>query len=123
MRRYRPEDQIQRAVVQHYRARAAPGVFMFAVPNGGARSKIEAAIMKSTGTTAGVPDTIRIKGGQVYALEIKAEDGRASRAQLDPRRSASGAGNHQGSAASRAKARAPQNSAAKTKSRGRCRPA
>ena len=31
-RRARPEDAIQRAIVQHYRMRAAPGVFMFAVP-------------------------------------------------------------------------------------------
>jgi hypothetical protein len=81
-RRRRPEDAIQRAIVQHYRQRAAPGVFMFAVPNGGARSPVEAAIMKSTGTTAGVPDTIWIKNGQVFALEIKAEGGRPTEIQL-----------------------------------------
>src|SRR4051794_40035721 len=81
-RRRQPEAQLQRAIVQHYRQRAAPGVFMFAVPNGGARSPVEAAIMKSTGTTAGVPDTIWIKDGQVFALEIKVEGRRATEAQL-----------------------------------------
>jgi hypothetical protein len=55
---------------------------MFAVPNGGARSPVEAAIMKSTGTTAGVPDTIWIKGGQVFALELKAEGRRPNQSQL-----------------------------------------
>jgi hypothetical protein len=83
MKQHRPEDQIQRAIVAHYRARATPGTFMFAVPNGGLRSKIEASIMKSTGTVAGVPDTIWIRDGKVYALEIKTEDGRPTKAQLD----------------------------------------
>jgi hypothetical protein len=81
-RRRRPEDAIQRALVAHYKLRAAPGVFMFAVPNGGWRSKIEAAIMRGTGTVAGVPDTIWIKGGQIYGLEVKAPGRRATEAQL-----------------------------------------
>jgi hypothetical protein len=82
-RRAQPEAQLQRAIVQHYRARATPGTFMFAVPNGGARSPIEAAIMKATGTVAGVPDTIWIRDGKVYGLEIKTEAGKPTRAQLD----------------------------------------
>jgi hypothetical protein len=81
-RRQQPEVQIQRAIVQHYRARAADGVFMFAVPNGGFRRPIEAAILKATGTVAGVPDTIWVKGGQVYALELKSPGGRPTEAQL-----------------------------------------
>jgi hypothetical protein len=67
--------------VQHYRARA-DGVFMFAVPNGGFRRPIEAAILKASGTVAGVPDTIWVKGGQVYALELKTAGGRPTEAQL-----------------------------------------
>jgi hypothetical protein len=82
IRRARPEDAIQRAIVQHYRRRAAHGVFMFAVPNGGFRRPIEGAILKATGTVAGVPDTIWIKDGQVFALELKAPGGRATEAQL-----------------------------------------
>jgi hypothetical protein len=78
-RHHRPEDAIQRAIVQHYRQRAAPGVFMFAVPNGGFRRPVEAAILKAT--VAGIPDTIWIKDGQVYALELKAPGGRLTPAQ------------------------------------------
>jgi hypothetical protein len=81
-RQRRPEDSLQRAIVQHYRQRAAPGVFMFAVPNGGYWRPVEAAILKSTGAVAGVPDMIWIKDGQVYGLEFKAEGGRSTEAQL-----------------------------------------
>jgi hypothetical protein len=42
--RRRPEDAIQRAVFQHLRARAAPGVFAFHVPNGGYRKPVEAVM-------------------------------------------------------------------------------
>src|SRR5262249_36930434 len=80
-RRRRPENALQRPIVEHYRQRAAPGVFMFAVPNGGFRRPVEAAILKATGTVAGIPDTIWIKDGQVYALELKAPGGRLTPAQ------------------------------------------
>ena len=56
--RSRPENLIQRAIFQHLKARKAPGVFAFHVPNGGKRKSIEAAIMKGLGVTAGVPDVI-----------------------------------------------------------------
>jgi len=82
-RRAQPETQLQRAIVQHYRARATPGTFMFAVPNGGLRSRIEASIMKATGTVAGVPDTIWIRDGKIYGLEIKTADGKPTKAQPD----------------------------------------
>jgi hypothetical protein len=80
--RARPEDQIQRAVFDHLRMRSAPGVYAFHVPNGGWRSHIEAAILKGLGVRAGVPDVIAIHRGQVYAIELKTEDGRATSAQL-----------------------------------------
>jgi hypothetical protein len=80
-RRAQPETAIQRAIVQHYQVRAAPGVFMFAIPNGGVRSRVEAAIMRATGTVAGAPDTCWIKDGRAYFLEIKVEGGRLSLAQ------------------------------------------
>ena len=83
MRRANPEQAIQRAVFQHLRMRAAPGVFAFHVPNGGYRKPKEAAIMKGLGVTAGVPDVIAIYQGNVYALELKAEDGRATEKQLE----------------------------------------
>jgi hypothetical protein len=46
-RRSHPEQQIQRAVLDHLRWRAVPGAFAFHVPNGGWRSAVEAAIFKS----------------------------------------------------------------------------
>jgi hypothetical protein len=77
-RRRRPEDATQRAVFQHLRARAAPGVFAFHPANGGYRKPVEAAIMKGLGVVAGVPDVIVIHAGRCYALEIKAPGGRAT---------------------------------------------
>jgi hypothetical protein len=68
-RRQYPEDQIQRAVFEHFALRAAPGVFAFHPPNGGWRSRVEAAIFKGLGACAGVPDVIAIKGGHTFALE------------------------------------------------------
>jgi len=81
-RRRSPEATIQRAVFQHLRARAAPGVFGFHVPNGGHRKPVEAAIMKGLGVVAGVPDVIAIHQGRCYALELKAEGGRTTETQL-----------------------------------------
>jgi hypothetical protein len=74
--RARPEGQIQRAVFEHLRMRAAPGVFAFHVPNGGYRKPIEAATMQGLGVKAGAPDLIAIRQG------LKAESGRATHKQL-----------------------------------------
>jgi hypothetical protein len=82
-RRQRPEQAIQRAVFEHLRARAAPGVFAFHPANGGYRKPVEAAIMKSLGVVAGVPDVIIIHNGHCFALELKAEGGRATDKQLE----------------------------------------
>jgi hypothetical protein len=81
-RRRSPEATIQRCVFAHLRARGAPGVFAFAVPNGGYRKPVEAAILKGLGVVAGVPDVIVIHQGRGYALELKAEGGRATDKQL-----------------------------------------
>lgn len=82
-RRSRPEDVIQRAVFDHLRSRAAANVFAFHVPNGGKRKPIEAAILKGLGVTAGVPDIIAIHNGKCFAMELKAENGRATETQLE----------------------------------------
>jgi len=79
----RPEQQIQRAVFEHLAIRAASTVFAFHPANGGWRSRVEAAILKGMGVRAGVPDIIAIKGGQCYALELKASDGRLTPVQRD----------------------------------------
>jgi hypothetical protein len=78
-----PEQQIQRAVFEHLAIRAASTVFAFHPANGGWRSRVEGAILKGMGVKAGVPDIIAIKGGQCYALELKAPDGRLTPVQRD----------------------------------------
>src|ERR1700730_12198572 len=79
----RPEQIIQRAVFNHLRLRAVPGCFYFHCPNGGYRKPIEAAIMKGLGVKAGVPDVVAIHKGRCYAIELKAEGGRATPKQLE----------------------------------------
>lgn len=80
-RRACDEEHIQAALVLHLTVRALPGVVFFAVPNGGVRSKVEAARMKATGTKAGAPDLVIVRGGHFFGLELKAERGRPSDAQ------------------------------------------
>jgi hypothetical protein len=81
MRRRQPEAEIQKALIAHLRARGVPNLFYMHVPNGGVRSKAEAAIFAGLGVVAGVPDLIVIRGGQIYALELKADRGRVSEVQ------------------------------------------
>jgi hypothetical protein len=74
-RRKRPEDQIQRTVLQHLKIRAPRDCFFFHPANGGQRSPVEAAILNGLGVRAGVPDLIIIHAGEVFGLELKAEGG------------------------------------------------
>ena len=83
MKRQRPEQQCQRAVVEHLRLRAKPGVVYFHVPNGGRRSMREAAEFKRQGVLAGVSDLILLHDGNFFALELKADKGRLSEAQRE----------------------------------------
>jgi len=80
-RRLQPEAAIQRAVFQHIAARGTPKLFAFAVPNGGYRRRIEAAVLKGMGLRPGVPDIIAIHEGRCFALELKAEGGRTTEMQ------------------------------------------
>lgn len=81
-RRKSPEQQIHRAIAQHLRTRAVPGLVWWHTPNGGSRGKIEGAILKAMGVRAGVSDFIFVHQGKIFALELKAEGGRASVEQL-----------------------------------------
>jgi hypothetical protein len=81
MTRHRPEQQLQRALIQHLRWRGAPGAFAFHPANGGWRSATEAKILKSVGVVAGVSDIVIIYGGRCYALELKAANGRLTDVQ------------------------------------------
>jgi hypothetical protein len=72
------EARIQAAIVEWVRT-IAPDVLIFAVPNGGLRSKAEAARLKWTGVVAGVPDLAVIApSGKAHFLEVKTPTGRLS---------------------------------------------
>jgi hypothetical protein len=78
----RPEQQIHRAVVQHLRTRATPGVLFVHVPNGGYRRPVEAKILSGLGVRAGASDLLLWHAGKSYALELKAPGGRPTALQL-----------------------------------------
>ena len=102
--RRHPEAAIQRAVFQHLRTRAAPGVLAFHVPNGGYRKPVEAAIMKGLGVAPGVADVLLFRPGacphccsarlEGFALELKSDGGRLTDAQREFLRRFSEIGGH-----------------------------
>lgn len=57
--------------------------FMFAVPNGGYRSPVEAAILKGLGVVAGVHDLIVLWDRRAFLMEVKARDGVLSDSQIE----------------------------------------
>jgi hypothetical protein len=81
--RRRPEQQLQKAVLEHLAWRALPGVWWAHYPAGGWRSPVEAAIFKSLGVVAGVPDLLIVRHGQLYALELKVAGGQLTSTQID----------------------------------------
>jgi hypothetical protein len=77
--RRRPEQQLQAAIFRHIQVRGKPGIVAWHTPNGGKRSKAEAAIFKSLGVLAGIPDVLVLDtDGQLYGLELKAAGGRTT---------------------------------------------
>jgi hypothetical protein len=83
MIRRRPEQQLQKAVLEHLAWRGVPGLFVFHYPAGGWRSPIEAAIFKSLGVVAGVPDILILHERRLFALELKTEHGRLTPIQVE----------------------------------------
>ena len=78
---YNDEAKIQAAIVDYVRA-VAPDVLIYAVPNGGLRTKAEAALMKWTGTVAGIPDlALVLPNGHAAFVEVKTRRGILSAAQ------------------------------------------
>lgn len=76
------EANIQAGVLEFLRV-VAPDVFVFHVPNGGLRSKSEAARLKWQGVVPGVPDLVLVlpdivKGARVAFFEIKTDKGKLS---------------------------------------------
>lgn len=78
---FRPEQILQQQVVAYLRI-ATPSLIFFHVPNGGARTKTEAAILKSMGVRAGVADLAFIlTGARIAFIELKSANGTATPAQ------------------------------------------
>jgi hypothetical protein len=76
------ENEIQRAVFDHIKARAVPNVFAFHPKNGGVHQRgRRAGINSGLGVVSGVPDIIILARGQVYALELKTDRGKVSTEQ------------------------------------------
>lgn len=63
------EEAIHRAIWQHIETRLVPDAFACHVPNGGLRSKTEAAIFSGLGVVAGFPDLILIRGGRLSSAQ------------------------------------------------------
>lgn len=72
------ESKLQQMCVAWFRLQYRElGHLLFAVPNGGARSRVEAAIMKAEGVTSGVTDLILLIGRHGYnalCIEMKTSD-------------------------------------------------
>lgn len=77
------ESKLQAACVKWFRLQY-PDTLIFAIPNGGARSAITGAILKSEGVLAGVPDLFLAESYGPYHglfIEMKAGKGRLSESQ------------------------------------------
>jgi hypothetical protein len=79
----RPEEQLQRSVVDLLRLYEARGSLTFThCPNGGWRSKAEAGAFKAMGVRAGVPDLlVWVADGRSFGIELKSGAGKLSPAQ------------------------------------------
>lgn len=66
----RREQDLQRALADHLRAREQPSVYWFHAANGGARSAIEGATLKACSVRAGTPDIICIKDGRTSVSKL-----------------------------------------------------
>lgn len=85
MSRMRPEDKLQRSIVDFVRV-ASPTAFIFSIPNGGKRSEAEGNMLKLTGMVPGIPDLcVIMPGGQAFFMEVKTEKGPSKKAQNDLR--------------------------------------
>ena len=77
----RPEEALHRAVAQLLDAALPPDAVWCHVPNGGARSKAEAGILKALGVKPGWPDIQIIWRKRVIMIELKPAKGYLSEAQ------------------------------------------
>lgn len=91
------ESHIQRNCLKWFRLQYPKlGLVLFAIPNGGARNKREAGILKAEGVTAGVADMILLTPSSGYGslcIEFKTEDGKQQQTQKEWQQAAETAGN------------------------------
>jgi hypothetical protein len=80
----RPEEQLQRSVVQLLALYEQRGLLAYAaVPNGGYRTPAEAGIFSALGVRAGVPDILVWTDlGDSFGIELKSGRGKLSPGQL-----------------------------------------
>lgn len=78
----RPEQNLQKCVVDWLSLIKPPCVW-FAVPNGGYRSAIEAAIFKGLGVKPGVSDLVFLWGRGAGCVELKSGTGKQTDLQKE----------------------------------------
>ena len=90
----RPEQTLQRGVVQYLTLMENMGeLSFFHVPNGGKRSKVEAAIFKGLGVRAGVSDLVLLfPDARSAFIELKSPGGKLSSSQNQFRSQVEGLG-------------------------------
>jgi hypothetical protein len=77
----RPEQVFQASLVKSLAMVLDPSCLMFAVPNGGWRTKREAAILIGQGVVPGIPDLMILFNGTAAGMELKAGRGATSDSQ------------------------------------------
>lgn len=83
-RTYESEDRLQqKCFVWFWNTYPHLRKLLFAVPNGGARSSREGALLKETGVVAGVSDLILLYNERAYCFELKTIIGKQSDKQED----------------------------------------
>lgn len=75
------QDLVHRPLVEHVRRRSVPGLLCWHTPNGGGRSRTEAAILQGLGVRAGIPDLLFFRKGRLYGVECKVPGGTLTAAQ------------------------------------------
>lgn len=75
------EQTFQASLVKSLAMVLERDTFFFAVPNGGYRTRAEAAILIGQGVVAGMTDLVVFHGGRAFCMELKAPDGTTSNDQ------------------------------------------
>lgn len=78
-KRARPEDELQMAIIDHLRFRAAPGVVFHSVPNEAKRSPRLGARMKRMGLRPGAGDILLALPPTARAANLEVKNGKDGR--------------------------------------------